>query len=59
MTDDSVAPGEKMQAIKAERTVMMTEKKIREKGLAIVHTENGKGKSASAFGMIMRCGVEF
>ena len=34
---------------------MMKEKKIREKGLIIVHTGNGKGKSSSAFGMIMRC----
>jgi cob(I)alamin adenosyltransferase len=64
MTDDNIAHKEKMQAIKAERTVMMKEKKIREKGLVIVHTGNGKGKSSSAFGMIMRsiahgmpCGV--
>ena len=44
-----------MKALKAERDAMMKEKTVREKGLIIVHTGNGKGKSSSAFGMIMRC----
>jgi cob(I)alamin adenosyltransferase len=33
----------------------MMEKKEGEKGLIIVHTGPGKGKSSSGFGMIMRC----
>ena len=33
----------------------MMQDKTGEKGLIIVHTGNGKGKSSSAFGMIMRC----
>ena len=45
---------EKMQRIKAARDRMM-QSKTEEKGLVIVHTGAGKGKSSSAFGMIMRC----
>ena len=56
MTDDvNAAHKAKMQALKAERHEMMKEKTVREKGLIIVHTGDGKGKSSSAFGMIMRC----
>lgn len=44
----------KMAKVKKARDKMM-EKKTREKGLIIVHTGNGKGKSSSAFGMIFRC----
>jgi cob(I)alamin adenosyltransferase len=36
------------------RQKMMAEK-TREKGLIIVHTGKGKGKSTAAFGMVMRC----
>ncbi len=36
------------------RQKMMAEK-TREKGLIIVHTGKGKGKSSAAFGMVMRC----
>ena len=36
------------------RQKMMVEK-TREKGLIIVHTGKGKGKSTAAFGMVMRC----
>src|SRR6201986_2498385 len=39
---------------KAVRDRMMAEK-TGEKGLIIVHTGAGKGKSSSAFGMIVRC----
>ncbi|WP_169546398.1 cob(I)yrinic acid a,c-diamide adenosyltransferase [Sneathiella aquimaris] len=53
----------KMQKKKAARDRIM-ESKDGEKGLIIVHTGNGKGKSSSAFGMIFRaiahdmpCGV--
>ena len=45
---------EKMKKIKAARDRMM-EDKTQEKGLIIVLTGAGKGKSSSAFGMIMRC----
>jgi cob(I)alamin adenosyltransferase len=45
---------EKMQKIKAARDRMM-ETKTGEKGLIIIHTGAGKGKSSAAFGMIMRC----
>ena len=44
----------KMQKIKAARMRMMATK-TREKGLVIVHTGPGKGKSSAAFGMILRC----
>ncbi len=44
----------KMQKIKAARDKMMATK-TDEKGLVIVHTGAGKGKSSSGFGMIMRC----
>jgi len=45
---------EKSARRKAARDKMMTEKTI-EKGLLIVHTGKGKGKSTAAFGMVMRC----
>ncbi|MCL4675848.1 MAG: cob(I)yrinic acid a,c-diamide adenosyltransferase, partial [Pararhodobacter sp.] len=44
---------EKMQKIKAARDKMM-ETRQGEKGLIIVHTGPGKGKSSSGFGMILR-----
>ncbi|KRR20782.1 cob(I)yrinic acid a,c-diamide adenosyltransferase [Bradyrhizobium retamae] len=44
----------KMAKKKAARDRMMAAKS-NEKGLIIVHTGAGKGKSSSAFGMIMRC----
>ena len=43
----------KMQRIKAARERMMAAK-TGEKGLIVVHTGSGKGKSSSAFGMILR-----
>ncbi len=52
--DDNSRHTEKMQKIKAARDQMM-ESKTGEKGLVIVHTGTGKGKSSSGFGMIMRC----
>ena len=45
---------EKSARRKSVRDKMMTEKTI-EKGLLIVHTGKGKGKSTAAFGMVMRC----
>ncbi len=44
----------KMQEIKAARNKLMATK-TEEKGLIMVHTGSGKGKSSSGFGMIMRC----
>ena len=43
----------KMQKIKAARDRMLAERQG-EKGLIIVHTGPGKGKSSSGFGMILR-----
>ena len=45
---------EKMKKIKAARDRMMAGKTA-EKGLILVHTGAGKGKSSSGFGMILRC----
>ncbi|MFW2544548.1 cob(I)yrinic acid a,c-diamide adenosyltransferase [Primorskyibacter sp. 2E107] len=44
----------KMQKVKAARDKMMA-KKTEKKGLILVHTGDGKGKSSSGFGMILRC----
>jgi cob(I)alamin adenosyltransferase len=54
MNDVNQRHKEKMQKIKAARDKLMATK-TEEKGLIIVHTGTGKGKSSSAFGMIMRC----
>lgn len=54
MTEDATLHREKMQRIKAARDRMMADK-IVTRGLLIVHTGKGKGKSSSAFGMVMRC----
>ncbi|MDY6858606.1 MAG: cob(I)yrinic acid a,c-diamide adenosyltransferase [Pseudomonadota bacterium] len=58
MTDtplsDEARHAVKMAKKKAARDRMM-EKKEGEKGLIIVHTGPGKGKSSSGFGMILRC----
>src|SRR6185437_15493919 len=53
MTDDAEHTA-KMARIKEARDRMMATKSG-EKGLVIVHTGKGKGKSSSAFGMVMRC----
>lgn len=52
--EDAAAHAVKKAKIKAARDRMM-EGKTGEKGLVIVHTGPGKGKSSSAFGMILRC----
>ena len=54
MSNESLHHKEKMQKIKSARDKMM-EKKSSEKGLIIINTGKGKGKSSSAFGMIFRC----
>jgi cob(I)alamin adenosyltransferase len=50
---DSARHNEKMAKKKAARDKIMAGKTI-EKGLLIVHTGKGKGKSTAAFGMIFR-----
>jgi cob(I)alamin adenosyltransferase len=45
---------EKMAKHKAAKDRMLAEKSA-DKGLLIVHTGSGKGKSTAAFGMVMRC----
>ncbi len=60
MTDAPLAeetdPGHaaRMAKKKANRDKMMSRKTL-EKGLLIVHTGPGKGKSSAAFGMVLRC----
>ena len=54
MTDEEDRHRARMTAIKVARDRMM-EQKTGEKGLIIVHTGPGKGKSSSGFGMILRC----
>jgi len=54
MTEEEDRHRARMTAIKAARDRMM-ESKTGEKGLIIVHTGPGKGKSSSGFGMILRC----
>ena len=62
MSEDTSVPAEpdeqrhrdKMAKKKAAREKIMA-KKSGEKGLLIVHTGTGKGKSSAAFGMAIRC----
>ena len=55
MTDEAAnrAHAEAMKTLQAERRALMKEK-TETKGLLIVHTGPGKGKSTAAFGMAMR-----
>ncbi len=52
--DENARHRERMQKIKAARDRMMAQK-TGEKGLIVVLTGAGKGKSSSGFGMVMRC----
>lgn len=54
MTDDIEKHNAKMLKKKVARDKIMATK-TEEKGLVIVHTGKGKGKSSAAFGMIFRC----
>ncbi|WP_407494558.1 cob(I)yrinic acid a,c-diamide adenosyltransferase [Pseudooceanicola sp. MF1-13] len=54
MTQDPDRHAEKMAKKKAARDKIMATK-TDQKGLVIVHTGKGKGKSSAAFGMIFRC----
>jgi len=53
-TDELARHASKMAKKKAARDKIMATKEG-EKGLIIVHTGAGKGKSSSGFGMILRC----
>ena len=53
-TDELARHASKMAKKKAARDKIMATKEG-EKGLIIVHTGPGKGKSSSGFGMILRC----
>ena len=55
MTEDEINArhAEKMAKKKAVRDRMLADKTL-EKGLLIVHTGKGKGKSTAAFGMVLR-----
>ena len=52
--DDISRHNSKMAKKKAARDRIMSTK-TEEKGLIIVHTGKGKGKSSAAFGMVFRC----
>ncbi len=54
MTEDVDRHNSKMAKKKVARDKIMATK-TEEKGLVIVHTGKGKGKSSAAFGMIFRC----
>lgn len=54
MTDDTDRHAVKMAKKKAARDKIMATKTDK-RGLIIVHTGKGKGKSSAAFGMIFRC----
>jgi cob(I)alamin adenosyltransferase len=53
-SDQDAQHREKMKAVQAEHRAKMKEKKQAEGGLLLVYTGNGKGKSTSAFGTVIR-----
>ncbi|WP_290495652.1 cob(I)yrinic acid a,c-diamide adenosyltransferase [Hyphomonas sp. UBA4494] len=53
MTDDT-SHTEKMKALQAEQRKKTDAADVPDRGLVLVHTGNGKGKSSSAFGVIAR-----
>ena len=53
MSDDHARHNERMKKLQAARAKIQA-RKTEERGLLIVHTGDGKGKSSSAFGMAIR-----
>jgi cob(I)alamin adenosyltransferase len=53
--EDANKRANEKSARRQEARAKMMADKTREKGLIIVHTGKGKGKSTAAFGMVMRC----
>ena len=53
MTDDT-SHTEKMKALQEEQRKKTDAASVPDRGLVLVHTGNGKGKSSSAFGVIAR-----
>jgi len=54
MSDDTQAHKAKMQDVQSKQRKKIAELADPENGLVLVHTGNGKGKSSSAFGVIIR-----
>lgn len=54
MTDTDQEHKEKMIAMKAEQRAKIKEKKRADRGLLMVHTGDGKGKSTAAYGTLLR-----
>jgi cob(I)alamin adenosyltransferase len=51
---DDPSHAEKMKALQAEQRMKTEAATVPDRGLVLVHTGNGKGKSSSAFGVIAR-----
>ena len=52
--EDAAAYRERMQRTQASHRKRVSERKRPDRGLILVHTGNGKGKSTSAFGVVAR-----
>lgn len=54
MSDDAATHKAKMQELQAKQKAKTAELQDPDKGLVLVHTGKGKGKSSSAFGVVVR-----
>ncbi|VAV92079.1 Cob(I)alamin adenosyltransferase @ Cob(I)alamin adenosyltransferase, clustered with cobalamin synthesis [hydrothermal vent metagenome] len=54
MTNDTEIHREKMQAVKAAHLARVKQNKKADRGLLMVHTGEGKGKSTAAYGTVLR-----